>query len=71
MSKVNQASESLQNLIWLIENRKVVLWVSDTARSEILAMLRFYLYAVTRGVTPEASAFAALEFIAAVQQFQK
>jgi hypothetical protein len=70
MSKISQASAALQDLIWLIERRQIVLWMSDDARREILAMLRFYLYAVTKGVTPEASALAALEFVASIQQLQ-
>lgn len=71
MSKVDQASQSIQNLIWLIETDSIILWVGDGARREILAMLRFYLFSVTKGVTPEAAAEAALEFVASIEPFKK
>jgi len=70
MSRIYEARQSLQNTIWLIERKEIVLWMSDESRRELLSMLRFYFFCVTKGVTPEASAIAAIEFVNSIKSLQ-
>lgn len=66
--RIEFAAQAINDLIQLLESREIKLTVSDTARKEIISMLRFYRFAVSpKGTTPQFAAAAALEFIKEVE----
>jgi len=66
--KIAYATQSLNDLIFVLEWEKSRHIITDDVRHEILRMARFYKYCVTKGATPEAAAERAIEFVSSVGQ---